>query len=131
VTVVDLPAAVLAPKDGRCAKRDRRKFAGTSDLHSDALNLEDVREVGRRRLRDALPPHILTVSQHRTSALRRHMDLGLPACRRTEGIRETRSIALREQPEHGFRVSRRDELFDRAVILLDGLIEIGCHVAPF
>jgi hypothetical protein len=72
----DLPAAVFPAPYGRGAKRERLAFLGVTDLDSrTTLDLQDVRQVFGRVLRDSLEALRLSLSDLSSDTLKGCLDL--------------------------------------------------------
>jgi len=97
VTMDDPPLTIFTSKDGRHAKRNWRHFVGAAYLHSDPLDLEDVRQIRRRIVRDALEAGGLALSQLRSRTLHGLLHLRPSAGRRTKGVGEGDVVAPRNQ----------------------------------
>src|SRR6266536_2755791 len=120
----DPPLAVLTSEYGRHAKRDWRQVVGAADLHPGSLDLDDIREVRRRILRDALEANGLALPELSNGALQGLLDLVPTAGGRPKRVGKRDIVAPREQPLLGLGVSS-DERIQGSVVLLDDLREIG------
>jgi len=95
VTMDDLPLAAFTSKDGRHAKRHRHDLLDAADLSSPPLELDDVRQVRRRILRDALEADRLALSELGNRALQGRLDPIPTTGRRKKGVGEGDVVAPR------------------------------------
>src|SRR5712692_9590575 len=97
VTMDDLPLTVFTSEDGCHPKRIWRDLIRNADLSSVPLDFDDVRQVRRRILRNALEPNGLALSELGGGALQSLLNLVPATGRRAEWVGEGDVVAPRKQ----------------------------------
>ena len=126
----DPPLVILAAEDGRDPERHRR-LRPVLQLHPVPLDLDGVRQVRRRIVRDPLNANDRTGVGVELSGgtVQGSFDLAPAPRGRTQGVGEGHVVASRPLGFLGLGIARHERRHS-AMILLDDVSEIGRHHTP-
>src|SRR5918999_366062 len=119
----NLPRIVFTSEYGRHAKRNWPDLSCVARLQPGPLNLDDVRHIPGRILRDSLPSDRLALSNQGSGSLQGVLNLIPATGRRPQRVGEGNVVAPREQLLLRLRVSRHERVY-RAVVLLNHLSKV-------
>ncbi len=119
----NLPRIVFTSEYGRHAKRNWRDLIGIARLQPGPLDLDDVRHIPGRILRDSLGCDRLALSNQGSCTLQGVLNLIPATDRRPQRVGEGYIVAPREQLLLRLRVSRHERV-NRSVVLLNHLNKV-------